>query len=530
MSQYSGSSRGAEWHKWDLHVHTPASVEQQYGDAQQQQVWEDYVAALETLPPAIKVIGVNDYFSIDGYRKVLAARERGRLKNLALVLPVVELRLSSFAGHSDLSKLNFHVLFSDEVSPDTIEQFFLHRLSVEEHLSGNSPWRGCVGTEPGLIKLGEAVIAATPKHKRTSESPLRVGFRSAAVPLSTICEALDQTVFEGKYLTAIGVGEWSQMRWEGAGAVQKRDAIERADFVLTASASLADYHTKLDKLRQDEVNTRLIHASDAHYFASSNEPNRLGQTYCWIKSDLTFRGLRRALARFSERVFTGDLPEKLERVDRNKTKYIRSIEIRRKAGSLLEEVWFDTILPLNHDLVAVIGNQGSGKSALTDVIALCGNSRVEEFSFLNTNKFCDRQRKAAEFHAALTWEDGEITRCVLDERVNASQVERVRYVPQGFFEAVTNETAIDERGRFSAEIKKAIFSHVPTDDRLGCATLDDLVTLHSRAAAAGLKELRRQLSDVNLQIVALEKACAPTEVERIAAQIEQKEAEIRSLE
>jgi hypothetical protein len=192
------------------------------------------------------------------------------------VLPAVELRLTSFAGHSDLKKLNFHVLFSNDLSSDTIEQFFLHRLSVEEYLVAGTPWRGCVGTRAGLIALGEAVRAATPASMQTPESAIRIGFRSAAVPLETISAALAQSVFTGKYLTALGVGEWSQMRWDGAGAVQKRNAIEGADLVLTASSSLADYETRRDQLRQQKVNARLFHASDAHYFASSPQPNRVG--------------------------------------------------------------------------------------------------------------------------------------------------------------------------------------------------------------------------------------------------------------
>ncbi|GEM_PF-1650200 len=37
-------------------------------------------------------------------------------------------------------------------------------------------------------------------------------------------------------------------------------------------------------------------------------------------------------------------------------------------------IWFKDIeIPLNYGLVAIIGNKGNGKSALTDIISLCGN-------------------------------------------------------------------------------------------------------------------------------------------------------------
>src|SRR6266511_955824 len=138
---YSGSPRGAEWNRWDLHVHTPESVEQHFGDKQQKTTWDKYLQGLESLPREIKAIGINDYFSISGYRRVQEAKARGRLDNLKLVLPVVEVRLTSLVGHADVRKLNLHVAFSDELSANDIQQFFLDRLSVEIHLDGATTWR-----------------------------------------------------------------------------------------------------------------------------------------------------------------------------------------------------------------------------------------------------------------------------------------------------------------------------------------------------------------------------------------------------
>jgi predicted ATPase len=530
LRTYAGSAGGAEWHKWDLHVHTPASVEQHYGDSRQEATWDSYINALAALPPEIRAIGISDYFTLDGYRRVLAASDAGRLPNLQLILPVIELRLTSFVGHSDLSKLNLHVVFSDEMPPDEIEQFFLRRLAIEVRLDGSEPWRGCIGIREGLIGLGEAVRAATPTEKRTTESALRIGFRSAAVEPRAIYDLLNQSVFREKHLTALGLAEWTQMRWDGAGSVQKRDAIEHVDFVLTASRSPAQYKERRAQLIKHGVNDRLFDASDAHYFASSEEPNRLGQTLCWVKSDVTFRGLWRAIVRFDERVFVGEMPSKLEHMSRTRTKYIDTIEIRRNPGSALTETWFDAALQLNPDLVAIIGNQGNGKSALTDVLALCGNSKVEGFSFLNADKFCDKQKKAGEFTATLTWLSGERVTRALDERVGDAEVERVRYVPQGFFEKVTNETEVTEGGRFYSEIRKTLFSHIAPDDRLGCSSLDDLVTLHTKSASAGLSQLRQQLSEINRRIASLEVACGLAEVKRLVAKIEQKEREIATLQ
>jgi ABC-type lipoprotein export system ATPase subunit/prefoldin subunit 5 len=524
------AARGARWRRWDLHVHTPASIVQHYGDSQQEAVWNQFLDELEALPAEFSVIGVNDYFSLDGYRKLLTARKQGRLKNIRLLLPVIELRIDVFAGHGTLRKLNLHVVFSEDLDPDVIESFFLRKLNVDLQLDGGSRYRGDIGHADGLIKLGDAVIAATPNDKRDGESPLRVGFRSAAVSMKTVWEALHQTVFDGKHLTALGLSEWGEMKWDGAGAAQKRDAITQVDFVFTACDSSDAYAKGRERLKSDAVNDRLVHASDSHFYSDSAQPNRLGQSLTWIKADPTFRGLRRALRRFEDRVFVGDRPPKLKQVEANRTRFVSGIEIRRNAGAKLDEAWFDCSIPLNEGLVALIGNQGSGKSALADIIALCGNSHTKHFSFLNPSKFCDAKAgKAAAFDAVLHWADGRQTSHRLSDFADPNDVERIRYVPQGFFDAVTNEVDVSEASGFYAEIEKVLFSHIPEDDRLGCRTLKELTEAKTIGISEQVDSLREQISSANRRIVEIEKSITESAVKRAENAVTEKTAEINAL-
>lgn len=48
-------NRGSEWRIWDLHVHTPLSIENNYGCADNEDGWNKYITALEQLPSDIKV-------------------------------------------------------------------------------------------------------------------------------------------------------------------------------------------------------------------------------------------------------------------------------------------------------------------------------------------------------------------------------------------------------------------------------------------------------------------------------------------
>ncbi|APT74885.1 hypothetical protein SU69_05645 [Thermosipho melanesiensis] len=60
--------RGSEWRKWDLHVHTPFSyLNNQFGND-----FDQYVKGLfkRAIQKEIAAIGITDYFSIEGYKKL----------------------------------------------------------------------------------------------------------------------------------------------------------------------------------------------------------------------------------------------------------------------------------------------------------------------------------------------------------------------------------------------------------------------------------------------------------------------------
>ena len=55
--------RGSEWHIWDLHVHSPASG---FGNE------SDFPTFIDNLKKSqADAIGINDYSSIEGYKKIL---------------------------------------------------------------------------------------------------------------------------------------------------------------------------------------------------------------------------------------------------------------------------------------------------------------------------------------------------------------------------------------------------------------------------------------------------------------------------
>jgi hypothetical protein len=229
---------GSTWNKWDLHVHTPNSIVQSYGSASEP-VWEEFIRQLEALPSEFKVLGINDYIFVDGYERVRnAKRVQGRLRNIDLVLPVIELRLDKFAGvvtkdadghysRSDWNRLNLHVIF-DELEPELIRQQFLNALAPcydlipdSTHLRGR--WQAVI-TPESLAQLGTMVIDAAPPEKKDAYAgPLQEGFNNLCVSLDSIRKSLDRHPLSDRYLLAIGKTEWANMKWTDHSIAEKRN-------------------------------------------------------------------------------------------------------------------------------------------------------------------------------------------------------------------------------------------------------------------------------------------------------------------
>ncbi|MDW5264652.1 MULTISPECIES: hypothetical protein [Acidobacteriaceae] len=96
--------KGSVWRKWDLHVHTPASLIHHYDGTDP---WPQFLNELANLPPEFKVIGINDYMLLDGYKRILAEKAAGKLTNIDLFLPFIEFRLDKLGGSQNhLSRVN----------------------------------------------------------------------------------------------------------------------------------------------------------------------------------------------------------------------------------------------------------------------------------------------------------------------------------------------------------------------------------------------------------------------------------------
>lgn len=530
-------SEGSPWSKWDLHVHTPDSIVHEYSGNKEQQ-WRSFIQDLAALPPEFKVIGINDYIFLDGYRKVLAAAAEGRLPNIDLILPVIELRLDRFGGtDKHFSRVNCHLLFSDELSPDLIEGQFLNTLKSKYQLAPEvtdtaSTWQA-VPTRESLTDLGRMIIDSIPADKRQGNpSPLHLGFSNINFSIKSVRAALQTHYLKDRCLVAIGKAEWADIKWSDQLIAEKKTIINSADMVFTAAASPSACLRSREKLKEEAVKDLLFDCSDAHALSTTEGSNRIGNCFTWIKADTTFEGLRQSLREYDDRVFIGDEPPKLGVVRSEGGRFIKTLGIHRKVGSDLAENWFECELYLHTDLVAVIGRKGSGKSALTDIIGLLSDThREQEFSFLNSKRFrLPKDNKARHFEGRLTFHNGKSVIKGLEEDVDRTSPQRVNYIPQHFFERLCGDIAKGDDTDFQEEIEDVVFSRLDEASRLGQRTLRGLIDYRTQKIqdAAGL--LREDLDALNEEIADVERQILPEYADEVRKKLEQRLQELKDHE
>lgn len=229
-----------------------------------------------------------------------------------------------------------------------------------------------------------------------------------------------------------------------------------------------DFWLGRGKASPEELRTRYggckpcICGSDAHELSRVAKPAE--DRFCWVKGAATFDALRQACID-PERAYIGSTPP----APAAPSQVIDQIIV---AGA----PWARTpLVRLNPGLVAIIGARGSGKTALTDIIAAgCGSYKESERpSFL---------ARAAEHLAGaqvtLKWLSVGAETCPLDSPVDTSAdaYPRARYLSQQFVEDLCSNEGMPA---LIGEIERVIFEAHPTLERDGTVDFGELLDLRA---------------------------------------------------
>jgi predicted ATPase len=474
-------TRGSEWHRWDPHVHTPESaLANNFGS------WDEYVDALEAQGKNVSAVGITDYCTIEGYKKVLEFRKKGRLSNFDLIFPNIEFRTTpeTPAGGG----INIHLLINpaDPSHVTEIERALSHLLYKYDGTE-----YGCFDAD--LIRIG---MASDPKQK-DEQAALKQGINLFKPDFSKFRDWYDsQKWLKKNSIIVIANGK------DGAGGLSKdagflgvRQELYRfSHMIFSGNPTDRDYFLGKRSDSPEEVIRKngslmpCVHGSDAHDMNKLFQPDQ--SRYCWIKADMTFEGLRQLLHEPEDRVYIGPTPP----ATIDDSKVIDYVQIEGAPN------WFDAKpYELNAGLVAIIGEKGSGKTALAELTAFgcyAWNEGAGSSSFI---------KKARQFPVGskvrVHWRDGHETEVPLDKPLPNKPAE-VRYMGQDFVEELCS---FDLSGKnLIKQIEEVVFSHIPEADRLDTPSFDELKKLRTESLSAKKTAIKTQMAKLNSEIVALE--------------------------
>lgn len=538
--------RGSIWSQWDLHIHTPASFhwngEKFNGDKEHDnKLIDKMIHALNNAEP--EVFAIMDYWTFDGWFKLQnRLKEPDSPKLEKTVFPGIELRLVAPMD----GRLNAHVIFSDKIEKQYLDDFKsnLQIAFINRPLSDSALRELARKTnDDKLTKHGFK------KHNINSQDDeaLRAGSTIAEITKESYVEAItrvpnDQAIGFMPFDTNDGLAE---VKWfdhyayvmelfQSSPIFETRDFGKRCAFVGEKVSDNVKYFNAFQYALKN-IPRLAVSGSDAHCFIGekgNNDKRGYGDfpsnKKTWIKAEPTFKGLQQAILEPAKRSYIGEKPPKINEIELNKTFYIDSVEIK-KTGTKSVGKWLDGCnIPLNPDLTAIIGNKGSGKSALADVIAMLGNSKQSKhFSFLKKDRFFGKSGEPAnQFTGILTWHDGGKETRILSELSPEEKTERVRYIPQGYFEELCNEHTSGESNAFERELRSVIFSHTSEDMRLDALDFEQLIEKQEQSLRNRLSEYRKDLAKINEEIVGIEAQLQPIELKKLTETLQLKNAQI----
>ncbi len=528
--------RGSIWQKWDLHLHPPGTKKNdQYGD--EDNVWNEYCRRIEESD--VQAFGITDYFSADGYLNFIGQFRAKYPQSTKVFFPNIELCTNDVVNAQN-EEVNLHLIFnSSDPGCEGKMRAFLQELKTHKTASGN-------------------------RNIKASELSATRDFEEATTSRQWIIEALDNTFGSNSDLTEYvliltsanndGI-RTAQETVDGKSRGKKRkvaitDELDKFSHAFLGNSGNVPYFLKTNRLDTKEPiePKAVVTGSDAHSFQQFDDlvgklalqDGVVVKEPTWIKADLSFEGLRQIIFEPEARVYIGEEPEIETLVRNDPRRYIESLRIGSIEGyDGRSGLWFsDEVIQLNKELVAIIGNKGSGKSALVDILGLVGNShnqkyhhsasaRPEElFSFLNREKFL-KGRIAENFVGSIYWYAGEPDSKVLNEETNQNIRENVEYLPQKYLEKICTDIEDDE---FRQKLNQVIFGYVDDKDRYGQDSLEDLVNYLANSTKEDIARSRVALHIENEKVVALETKLTATHKEDLRERLRIRNEEISAHE
>lgn len=490
--------RGSEWRKWDLHIHSNASD----GNSTPKEIID------KAKQKNLSVIALTDHHTA---KNIDEAKQLGKKDGIHVI--------SGIEFRTEYGEKSVHIigLFPDKWKETVLNSQALHDLIL-------SP-----------LGLSETLIKSKGKEKKPGLDDDKV-FKEGMFLVQVSFKEAAKKIHEYGGVVVVHAGSKSnsldeQMKHEGKGVSNVKSiwdslGVVKEELFTQGYIDICEIRHANDSANfyWEKFRKPSITASDAH------SVDEIGRESIWIKADPTFLGLRQIMNE-PLRAFIGERPEIIGRVALNSTKYISELLIDTVEGrDDPTNVWFKSInIPMNHELVAIIGNKGNGKSAISDIIGLCSDSdHSESFLFLHEDKF-KKRNLADRFSCKIKFASGaETASRLLSHNIDRAEVAKVQYLPQHYFEKVCNE--IGKVESFRKEIEKVVFQYISEEKKLRKASFQELITFKKESIEKEIRELKSSIDALNDEIILLEDKKNPEHVKTLLSKIRQKNEELRAHE
>jgi len=425
-------SCGSIWRKWDLHVHSPAS--EGYKGS-----WHQFEQQLKNAN--CDVIGVNDYFSISGYRRTIERIQNGDLDIGDRVLfPVVEFRMRDVLKNKHESRsgdnLNFHIVFSQDIDLDLIETFIRS------------------------LKVDEGQIANKYDDKKFLKETAKVYFEQDVVE-----QLRSNKDFKDKFLILLPYNEHGGIDnidpksddWIKRGFIKKTDLLgcsnkDQIDFFLWKQKIGTNGKPKfsVQKLKEWFGHQKAcVKGSDSHSYEYPigklrNKDSKPIDKYCWIKADPTFEGLKQIVYEPEGRVaIQNNMPvSPVWKIEKVKIQFQANTEISLENKDELENFCFSGLshtIPLSSYFTCFVGGRGTGKSTLLNLLYKALDPSTHDTRFLSNNEIL-HDRKKVNFSEVVKIE-GSANRV---EFLEQNQIEQFATDPIEFTKAIYHRIEDDD--------------------------------------------------------------------------------------